>query len=232
MNKSPIGRSFHDIVQARASRDTAFAESLLEEAVQCLLMGDVDVGRSLIRDVIKGSIGYEALSRLTGTPEKSLVRMFGPSGNPTAANLAAVLHELQHHGGFNLQVKSRPLAPAVRARKTGARGSQKRLLVRASKTVGENKRVSATRYASVWDAVAKSSGEAACLRLRSELMDAVCSTIAHKQWTPTQVAARCGLARPRVNELLRGQISRFSLDALVNIVAALGRRVHIELKAA
>ena len=42
-------------------------------------------------------------------------------------------------------------------------------------------------------------------------------------------AAQCGVTQPRINDLLRGRISRFSLDALVNIAAALGRRVHVEL---
>jgi predicted XRE-type DNA-binding protein len=35
-----------------------------------------------------------------------------------------------------------------------------------------------------------------------------------------------------MNDLLRGRVSRFSLDALVNIATAIGRRVHVELEAA
>ena len=110
MKKSPIGRSFHEIVQERAGREPAFASALLEEAVECLLAGDLPNARSLIRDAIKGSMGYAALSRCTGTPEKSLVRMFGPTGNPTAANMASVLHELQRYGRVRLRVRSEPVA--------------------------------------------------------------------------------------------------------------------------
>lgn len=106
MSKSPIGREFGEIVQERAGREPGFVAALLEEAVECLLAGDLPTARSLIRDVIKGAIGYAELSRRTGTPEKSLVRMFGPAGNPTAANMASVLRELQRHGRVRLRVRS------------------------------------------------------------------------------------------------------------------------------
>jgi DNA-binding phage protein len=106
MSNAPVGRSFDEMVQARVGREAAFAEALLQMAVQEMLAGDLDVARSLIRDVIKGSIGYAELSRRTGTPEKSLVRMFGPSGNPTAANRFSVLAQLQRASGVSLQVKS------------------------------------------------------------------------------------------------------------------------------
>jgi len=47
------------------------------------------------------------------------------------------------------------------------------------------------------------------------------------------VAARhCGITQPRINDLVRGCLSRFSLDALVNFAAKLGQRVHVELEAA
>jgi DNA-binding phage protein len=106
MSNTPVGRSFDEMVQSRIGREAAFAEALLQMAVQEMLAGDLDVARSLIRDVIKGSIGYAELSRRTGTPEKSLVRMFGPSGNPTAANIFSVLAQLQRASGVSLQVKS------------------------------------------------------------------------------------------------------------------------------
>jgi predicted XRE-type DNA-binding protein len=51
-------------------------------------------------------------------------------------------------------------------------------------------------------------------------------------WTQTEAAKRCGVTQPRMNDLLRGRVSMFSLDALVNIATALGRRVRVELDAA
>lgn len=94
------------------------------------------------------------------------------------------------------------------------------------------KKVKAKTYSSVWDAIAQSPQEAANLRLRAELMDKITAIIAKKGWTQLEAAGHCAITQPRINDLLRGRISRFSLDALVNIASALGRRVHVELKAA
>ncbi|WP_020160047.1 helix-turn-helix domain-containing protein [Methylobacter marinus] len=87
-------------------------------------------------------------------------------------------------------------------------------------------------YASVWDAITDTPAEAANLRVRAELMNKIATIVAAKGWTQAEAAAQCGVTQPRVNDLLRGRLSRFSLDALVNIAAALGLRVHIELEAA
>ena len=87
------------------------------------------------------------------------------------------------------------------------------------------------RFESVWDAIADTPEEAAKLRVRSELMGKISELIAANGWTQVEAAAQCGLTQPRISDLLRGRISRFSLDALVNIAAALGRRVHVELEA-
>jgi predicted XRE-type DNA-binding protein len=94
------------------------------------------------------------------------------------------------------------------------------------------KKTKVETYASVWDAIADTPEEAANLRLRSELMDKITALIKKKAWTQAEAANRCGVTQPRINDLLRGRISRFSLDALVNIAAALGQHVHIELSAA
>jgi len=87
-------------------------------------------------------------------------------------------------------------------------------------------------FESVWDAIADTPEEAANLRLRSELMDKIAAILEENGWTQTEAAARCGVTQPRVNDLLRGRISRFSLDALVNMASSLGRRVTVSLDAA
>ena len=87
-------------------------------------------------------------------------------------------------------------------------------------------------YASVWDAITDTPAEAVNLRLRSELMDKITALIQKNSWTQLEAARHCSVTQPRINELLRGRISRFSLDALVNIAAHLGQRVNIELEAA
>lgn len=87
-------------------------------------------------------------------------------------------------------------------------------------------------YKSVWDAIADTPEEAANLRARSELVMQIAEIIKANGWKQSEAATRCGVTQPRINDLLRGRVSRFSLDALVNIATALGRRVHIELEAA
>jgi len=87
-------------------------------------------------------------------------------------------------------------------------------------------------FESVWDAIADTPEEAANLRVRSELMDKIAALVEEKGWTQAEAARQCGVTQPRMNDLLRGRISRFSLDALVNIAASLGRRVHVELELA
>ena len=84
-------------------------------------------------------------------------------------------------------------------------------------------------FTSVWDAIADTPEEAANLRVRAELMEKIAALISQSGWTQADAAGHCGVTQPRINDLLRGRISRFSLDALVNIAAALGQRVHVEL---
>jgi predicted XRE-type DNA-binding protein len=88
------------------------------------------------------------------------------------------------------------------------------------------------RYKNVWDALADTPEEAANLTARSELMYQVEQIVKHEGWTQVEAAKRCGVTQPRMNDLLRGRISLFSLDALVNIVTAMGRKVRVEVEAA
>jgi predicted XRE-type DNA-binding protein len=87
-------------------------------------------------------------------------------------------------------------------------------------------------YASVWDALADTPEQAANLRARAELMQQIAAIVKESGWTQAAAAKQCGVTQPRINDLLRGRVSRFSLDALVNIATAIGRRVHVALEAA
>lgn len=87
-------------------------------------------------------------------------------------------------------------------------------------------------FSSVWDAVADTPEQAANLQARAELMRQIAEIIKANDWKQAEAAEHCGVTQPRINDLLRGRVSRFSLDALVNIATALGRRVHMELEAA
>ena len=102
----PLTRDFRGTVQARAERDPAFREALLKQGVECLLAGDVVAGKIVLRDYINATIGFEELGSLTNKPPKSLMRMFGPEGNPQARNLFEVIACIQQHEGVQLEVKA------------------------------------------------------------------------------------------------------------------------------
>ncbi len=87
-------------------------------------------------------------------------------------------------------------------------------------------------YESVWDALADTPEEAANLKARADLMRQIEAIVKSEGWTQVEAARRCGVTQPRISDLLRGRVSQFSLDALVNIATALGRRVRMELDAA
>ncbi len=100
----PLTRSFRDTVATRVQRDPAFREALLTEAVQALISGEPDAGKSVLRDYINATIGFPRLAEVTATPAKSLMRMFAPGGNPQARNLCAVIAHLQEETGVRLAV--------------------------------------------------------------------------------------------------------------------------------
>lgn len=88
------------------------------------------------------------------------------------------------------------------------------------------------QFDSVWDALCDTPGEAANVQAKAELMRKIAYVLKKERMTQAEIAKKCGVTQPRINDLLKGRVSRFSLDSLVNIAAALGRRVHIELDAA
>ena len=97
-------RSFKELVQSQVAADKGFAEALLREGIETMLSGDVETGKIILRDYIKATVGFEKLGKATGTQPKSLIRMFGPRGNPQAKNLFSVIGYLQKHAGLQLQV--------------------------------------------------------------------------------------------------------------------------------
>ena len=88
---------------------------------------------------------------------------------------------------------------------------------------------SSQKFASVFDAIADTPQEAANLRARAELARQIKSVIKDRGWTQEEAATRCSVTQPRISDLMNGRLSKFSLDALVNIGSALGE-VSVELK--
>ena len=89
-----------------------------------------------------------------------------------------------------------------------------------------------SKAAPVWDAQACTPEEAANLRLRSELLGKIAALVDENRSTQADAARSSRVTQARMNDLLRGRISRFSLGALTNIAASLGRLVHVELAVA
>lgn len=87
---------------------------------------------------------------------------------------------------------------------------------------GKAAKASIDSYSSVWDALADTPEQAAKIRARAELMQQIANVVKDGGWTQVEAANRCGITQPRINDLLRGRASRFSIDALVDIATALG----------
>ena len=103
-----LTRSFKELVQKHIAAYPDFAEGLLREGINLMLAGDVDTGKAILRDYIKATVGFEKLGRATHTQPKSLIRMFGPRGNPQARNLFNVIGYLQKEAGVELRVAAGP----------------------------------------------------------------------------------------------------------------------------
>ena len=74
------------------------------------------------------------------------------------------------------------------------------------------------------------TAEATSLRIRSELMTALRKLIEKRGWTQAEAAERLKVSQPRVSDLTRGKISRFSLDALVNMLTDVGMDVDVKVR--
>ncbi len=87
-------------------------------------------------------------------------------------------------------------------------------------------------FASVWDALEDSPAEAANMRLRSELIIAVKQAVAGWGLTQAEAARRLEVTQPRLNDLLRGRIGNFSIDALILLAARAGLNVRVQIEQA
>lgn len=99
-----VTRHFKETLKARIERDSGFRVTLLEEAVERLLAGELDVGKYVLRDYVNATVGFQELGTLTAKSPKSLMRMLGPQGNPQSRNLLVIIAHLQELEGVKLKV--------------------------------------------------------------------------------------------------------------------------------
>jgi len=93
-------------VKWRIRTDDAFGYALLSEAIEVLLADDMTTAKSVLFDYIDATIGFDELSQQSGLALDSLRDMFGPAGDPRAADLFRVIGLLQQHQGIRLEVST------------------------------------------------------------------------------------------------------------------------------
>jgi predicted XRE-type DNA-binding protein len=85
------------------------------------------------------------------------------------------------------------------------------------------------RFANVWDALEDTPAEAANMTMRSDLLIALRRRIGTWKVTQAEAARRLEITQPRLNDLLRGRISKFSLDTLVNLADRADLHVRLRI---
>ena len=97
------------------TRSFSGSQAILHSVKRCCVKAstpcspaNVDTGKAILRDYIKATVGFEKLGEATGTQPKSLIRMFGPRGNPQARNLFGIIGYLQKQAGVELHVRQGP----------------------------------------------------------------------------------------------------------------------------
>ena len=103
-------RSFTDTIKADLEQNRDFRRALLSEAVSCMVSGDLETGKSVLREYVNGTVGFLTLGAALNRSPKSLMRMLGPSGNPQARNLFDIVAYLQKAEGTVLEITAKSAA--------------------------------------------------------------------------------------------------------------------------
>lgn len=102
----PLTRSFRETINQQL-RSREFCHEFLREAVACMIAGDLDTAKGVLREYVNGTIGLIKLGRALSKSPKSLMRMLSPAGNPQARNLFEMIAYLQKFEGTVLEVRTR-----------------------------------------------------------------------------------------------------------------------------
>lgn len=100
----PLTRDFRETVMERMRSNPVFRVLMLREGIDALLGAELEVGKEVLRDYVNATMGFDGLAKQVGIPPKSLMRMLGPSGNPQASNLFAIIGALQRDAGVELHI--------------------------------------------------------------------------------------------------------------------------------
>jgi len=94
-----LTRNFKETIKARADRDPEFRVAMLQEAIDAFLNADIQTGKTILRDYVNATVGFEELGTQLHKNPKSLMRMLSEHGNPRADNLFAVVAHLKQREG-------------------------------------------------------------------------------------------------------------------------------------
>ncbi len=100
----PLTKNFNDTVKSKLQQSEGLRRALLKEAVGCMISGDLETGKSVLRKYINGTIGFVKLGADLGRSPKVLMRMLSSTGNPQAKNLFEIVAYLQKAEGTVLEV--------------------------------------------------------------------------------------------------------------------------------
>jgi len=87
-------------------------------------------------------------------------------------------------------------------------------------------------FESVWDAIEDSKDVAEGMKARAEVIRALQKAIRNWGVSQSEAAEQLGITQPRLNDLLRGKIDKFSLDALFDLLPAAHLKASISVKRA
>jgi len=105
-----LTKSFNETIKNRIQQSEGFRRALLREAVGCMVAGDMETGKSVLRKYINGTVGFVKLGADLDRSPKVLMRMFSATGNPQAKNLFEIVAYLQKVEGTVLEVVERAAA--------------------------------------------------------------------------------------------------------------------------
>ncbi len=103
----PLTHDFRETIRQRAQQEPEFRQALLREAVECILNGDLQTGKAVLRDYVNATVEFQDLEKRTHIPAKSLMRMLGPKGSPSVVNLTSIVTVLMQTEGVRFEVALR-----------------------------------------------------------------------------------------------------------------------------
>lgn len=99
-----LTRKFKETVQLRVKQDPEYRKELIIEATNAFLEGDIDTGKTLLRNYLNATEALLLIARELDLDEKSIRRMIGPKGNPTLKNFVNLLWACQKFENLHLKV--------------------------------------------------------------------------------------------------------------------------------